>query len=1076
MSTERRIVSVLFIDLVGFTPFSESRDPEEVRALITEYFELADETIRRFGGTVDKFIGDAVMAWWGATTAHEDDAERAVRAALDVLDTVGALGERAGVPGLAARAAVMTGEAAVGPGGNDKGLLLGDLVNSTSRLQSVADPGTVLVGDATASRIKGAVELVSEGSLELKGKAHPISAWRAVRVLAERGGRGRAEVIEPPFVGRDSELRLLKDLLHSTGKERRARLVSLIGEAGIGKSRMASELKKYADGLVETVFWHEGRSPAYGDAVNLWALGEMVRERAGLQETDDDATTREKLVEVTESILVDEAARDWVQERLEPLLGIGDSVGGDQAELFSAARAFFEAVSLQGTVVLVFEDLHWADPSLLEFVEELTDWSHDFPILVITLARPDLLERRPDWGSGRRGFTSLRLGPLTDADMTEMISQVVLGASDEAVARIVAKAAGVPLFAVEIVRMLQAEADDGGLAKATDSIEVPGSIQAVISARLDRLGPDERDLVRDAAVLGHTFGLDGLAALRDEPGDKIERRLSDLVRKEVLELVRDPRSPERGQYRWLQSLLKEVAYSRIAKADRHRRHLSAARYYRDLDDPELAPVAMAHYVSALETSDHEPHQLRSEVVETVRRALDRARSLHAHDQVISMVDLALPAVDDEAKPELWEWGAEAAGSISDLGKAAAYTQAFMEHARSLGPPAIHRAYALSGLTAILARRFDQAIELLEPHLREHDDWKVDEGLAMTAVHYARALQLLGRNTEAASTADMALEAVEALKLDQGIADAMITRGTALADTRPNQGLALLKGAMALAHKRQASRTALRAQINIGATSTDLRESHEYNNAAFTEAKRIGDRRLTRFTAANLVGGARLDLDFDEKILSDPILVGSGPESVSLLLAEAALQGYRGDLARAEELLEESEKMAAGETDVRLHLAVERARSFLAMLSGDAESPYVTGMRHLREDPFLPSLSLWIAANGASILGDRQKLEAVKEAGRSLTLDGPGRIGSQQVEIVLDLMDGQLDRALGQADELAEWLSEQELRVPELWLRTAVARQLPPGHPHRAVHAARAREIAETAGAEGLLRRVDELLA
>lgn len=1079
LAIERRVVSVLFIDLVGFTPFSENRDPEEVRALITEYFELAGETIGRFGGTVDKFIGDAVMAWWGATTAHEDDAERAVRAALDVVDTVVALGERAGVPDLAARAAVMTGEASVGPGGNEKGLLLGDLVNSTSRLQAVADPGTVFVGDATASRIKEAVELVPAGSFEVKGKAHPITAWRAVRVLAERGGRGRADVVEPPFVGRDSELRLLKDLLHATGKERRARLVSLVGEAGIGKSRLASELKKYADGLVEPVFWHEGRSPAYGDAVNLWALGEMIRQRAGLQETDDDSTTRERLIETTEGLVSDPSSRSWVRERLESLLGIGDSIGGDQAELFSAARAFFEAISSQGTVVLVFEDLHWADPNLLEFVEELTDWSHNFPILVLTLARPDLLERRPDWGSGRRGFTSLRLGPLTDEDMTEMISQMVAGASNEAIARIVAKAAGVPLFAVEIVRMLQSEGVGAGLAEATESIEVPGSIQAVISARLDRLEPQERDLVRDAAVLGHTFGMDGLAALRDEPVDKFEHRLSGLVRKEVLELVRDPRSPERGQYRWLQSLLKEVAYSRLAKADRHRRHLSAARYYRDLEDPELAQVAMSHFISALETGEHEPHELQSEMVEAVRRALDRARSLHAHDQVISMVDLALPAVDDDAKPELWEWGAKAATRNSDLTKAEAYTQAFMEYARPLGPPIIHRAYALAGLTAVEFRRFDQAVALLEPHLQEHDDFTVDSGLAMAAVHYSRALMLLGRSAQAAAAADSALEAVEGFALNEGTADAMITRGAALSTTRPNQGLALLKGALALARKHQISHTALRAQINIGATTPDFKEGHEYTRAAFEEAKRIGDRQKARFVAGNLVGGARLDLEFDEKILADPILFGSGPDGVELLLREAWLRALRGDLVRAEGLIAESEEMSSGETDIRLRLAIEHARSSLALVNGDAEMPYETDMRHLRDHPFFePSSHLWSAAIGASLLGDRKKLEAVREARESLTLvlTGLGLAASQQINIMFDLMDGDLDHALSQAEELGTWLWEQELCLPELLLRTAVARQLPTDHPQRATHSARAREIAEAAGADSLLRMIDHFLS
>ena len=273
-------MSVLFVDLVGFTSLSEGRDPEDVRALVTRYFDVAREIVERFGGTVDKYIGDAVMAWWGATASQEDDAERAVRAALEIVDRVESLGEEIGIEALAARAGVMTGEASVGPGGNEKGLLLGDLVNSTSRIQSVAEPGTVLVGPTTAGLVGGAIDLIDAGSHVVKGREEPIVASRALRTVAERGGRGRVDALEPPFVGRVSELRLLKEMLHAAGNDGRARLVSLVGQAGIGKSRLIWEFRKYIDGLVETVYWHEGRSPSYGDGITLWALAEMIRHRA----------------------------------------------------------------------------------------------------------------------------------------------------------------------------------------------------------------------------------------------------------------------------------------------------------------------------------------------------------------------------------------------------------------------------------------------------------------------------------------------------------------------------------------------------------------------------------------------------------------------------------------------------------------------------------------------------------------------------------------------------------------------------------------------------------------------------
>ena len=279
---ERRLVTVLFADLVGFTPFAEERDAEDVRETLSRYFQIASDVIGRYGGTVEKFIGDAVMAVWGAPVAREDDPERAVRAGLELVDAVQTLGT-----GIQARAGVLTGEAAVTLGATNQGMVAGDIVNTASRLQSVAPPGTVLVGEATQRAASQAIAYEPVGEQTLKGKATPVPAWRAVRVVAETGGRNRAETLEAPFVGRDIELRLLKDLFHATGRERRARLVSVTGVGGIGKSRLAWEFLKYIDGLLENVWWHHGRSPAYGEGITFWALGEMVRGRAGLVETDD---------------------------------------------------------------------------------------------------------------------------------------------------------------------------------------------------------------------------------------------------------------------------------------------------------------------------------------------------------------------------------------------------------------------------------------------------------------------------------------------------------------------------------------------------------------------------------------------------------------------------------------------------------------------------------------------------------------------------------------------------------------------------------------------------------------------
>jgi len=337
---ERRLVSVLFADLVGFTPFAEERDAEDVRDTLSRYFDLASEVIGRYGGTVEKFIGDAVMAVWGAPTAQEDDAELAVRAALELVDAVRSLGS-----GIEARAGVLTGEAAVTIGATNQGMVAGDLVNTAARLQGVALPGWVLVGGSTHRAASGAIAFEEVGEQALKGKAAPVAAWRALRVVAQRGGQGRADMPEPPFVGRDEEFRLLKDLLAAAGRDRRTRLVSITGPGGIGKSRLAWELEKYIDGLVETVYWHRGRSPASGDGITFWALGEMGRRRAGLAETDDEPTTRERIATTVADFVPDPADRRWVEPALLTLLGLEPPPAGGRESLFAAWRIFFERIA-----------------------------------------------------------------------------------------------------------------------------------------------------------------------------------------------------------------------------------------------------------------------------------------------------------------------------------------------------------------------------------------------------------------------------------------------------------------------------------------------------------------------------------------------------------------------------------------------------------------------------------------------------------------------------------------------------------------------------------------------------------
>ena len=387
--------------------------------------------IERYGGTVEKFIGDAVMAVWGAPVAREDDAERAVRAALDLLDAVHALRSEVGASSLEARAGVLTGEAAITLGAEGQGMVAGDLVNTASRIQSAAEPGTVLVGDATKRSTEAAIVFEDAGEHTLKGKAEPLQLWRAVRVIGLRGGALKSAGVEPAFVGRDRDLRLVKELFHASAEDRRGNLVSVVGIGGIGKSRLAWEFEKYIDGLADDVMWHSGRCLAYGDGVAFWALAEMVRGRAGIVEDEDAQAARAKLRAAIEEHLPDPQERRFVEPRLGHLLGLEEGAVGDQENLFAAARMFFEHVTAQGPTVLVFEDIHWADSALLDFIEYLIEWSRDVPLFVLTLARPELIERRPTWGSGTRNFTSIFLEPLSEDSMEALLTGPVPGLSED---------------------------------------------------------------------------------------------------------------------------------------------------------------------------------------------------------------------------------------------------------------------------------------------------------------------------------------------------------------------------------------------------------------------------------------------------------------------------------------------------------------------------------------------------------------------------------------------------------------------------------------------------------------------
>ena len=454
-------------------------------------------------------------------------------------------------------------------------------------------------------------------------------------------------------MGRVDEMRLLKELLGATGRDRRTRLVSVTGPAGIGKSRLAWELEKYIDGVVEAIYWHRGRSPAYGEGVSFWALGEMVRSRARLAESDDEATTRQGISAVVAEYVSDEQERGWIEPALLALLGIEPPPQGGRELLFAAWRTFFERIAARGTTVLVFEDLHWADAGLLDFIEHVLEWSRGVPILILGLARPELLERREGWGSGWRNFNALALDPLSDASMREVLAGMAPGLPDAVVTAVVGKADGIPLYAVEMMRMLVADGRlrlvDGVYQPTAElgELTVPESLRSLIASRLDALDPVDRGLLSDASVLGQSFTLPSLAAVSGTEPAELEPRLRSLVRRELLTLDVDPRSPERGQYAFVQGLIAEVAYATLARRDRRERHLAAARYFEGVGDDELAGILASHYVSAHEASAAGPEAdaVAAQARLALRGAADRAAALGGHEQAVSYLGQALHGHD-----------------------------------------------------------------------------------------------------------------------------------------------------------------------------------------------------------------------------------------------------------------------------------------------------------------------------------------------------------------------------------------------------------------------------------------------
>jgi class 3 adenylate cyclase len=934
---ERRVCSVLFCDLVGFTPLSESRDPEAVRELLSRYFGVARTVIGRYGGTVEKFIGDAVMAVWGTPAASEGDAERAVRAALDLVAAVQALGAEAGAEGLAARAGVVTGEMAVNLGAVGEGMVAGDAVNTAARVQAAAGPGQVLADESTQRLAGRAVGFADAGEHTLKGKAEPQRLWRATRVVSAVGGVQRVDGLEAPLTGRDAELRTVRELFHAAVERQVPRLVLVSGPAGVGKSRLGWEFEKYTDGLAAEVWWHRGRCLSYGEGVAFWALAEIVRQRLAIAEEDLAEAAAAKLKDGLNEFVPDPAEQAYVGARLGRLLGVpfpGDAGGPmPREELFAGWRLFFERLAGQMPVVLLVEDAQHADHGLLDFLDHLIDWARDLPIYVLVFARPELQQARPGFGTGRNRST-LTLDPLDRASMDRLVDALVPGMPPAARATVTDQAQGVPLFAVETVRALidrdivQPVEGEYRLVGDIGRLAVPDSLHALLAARLDALDPGVRRLVTDAAVLGASFPAEALVAVSGKDEPTVRAALAELVRREVLAVSADPLSPEKGSYQFSQQMLRQVAYDTLSRRDRKARHLAVAAHLRAAfagDGEEVADVIARHYLDALTAAPEDPdaERIRAQAAAARIRAAERAERTGALAQAATSYASAAEltpepdAPGQQAAARLWERAAQAAVDAGDFAPAVGYADRARETYLQCGQErAAARVQAIAGQALRLWGRLAEARDRLTPAMEvlraepDRDTVRALDQLATVAV--------FSGSPDGDQLSAEALTLGQDLDVDASLLSSLFrTRGIfmGMAGRRP-QSIAYLQESARLATQAGDNLSLGRTLNNLSHSlaATDPAGAAEAARTAAGHLRRAGARDYLAITAFNL-GQVLLmlgDWDAAEAELAHAADADGLAGNEAVIACQAWLAALRGDTGRADHLLTGAPDLRASE--------------------------------------------------------------------------------------------------------------------------------------------------------------------
>lgn len=908
-------------------------DPEDVRTILSSYHDRVRHELERFGGTVEKFIGDAVMAVFGAPQTHEDDPERAVRAALSIREWI-----REEEPDLRLRIGISSGEVVVSLGSRPaegEAIVAGDLVNSAQRIESAAPVNGILVGESTYRATRGAIEYQAVGPVLAKGKSEPIVVWEALapraRVVVER-------MEGAPLIGRDRELALLQSTLERVKSTREPQLLTLVGVPGIGKSRLVFELFKAIEVGGELVYWRRGRSLPYGEGVAFWALAEMVKLQAGILESDPAAIAEEKLQAAVSDLLEDSGDARWVGTQLRPLLGLGadgEKIAIQRQEAFVAWRRFFEAMAERRPLVLIFEDLHWADDALLDFVDEMVDWATGVQLLVLVTARPELLARRPGWGGGKSNAVTISLSPLTEEETSRLV-HALMGRSAllaETQSELLEKAGGNPLYTEEFVAL----AVEQGL-KGPAGSALPESVHGIVAARLDGLSSEEKSILQDAAVIGRVFWSGALVHVSNRESGEIEHDLHALERREFIRRERRTSVAGETEYLFRHILVRDVAYNQIPRALRGEKHRLTAEWIKSLGRPEdHAEVLAHHYLAALEYARATGQDTRSFMDPArvaIHRAGDRALSLNAFEAAARFFAAALNLTPADApeRPRLLLGYGEAQFQQGSMEAEATLGEAVQALLVAADRDGAARAEIMLANARWTGGTRDLAYEHLARAVGLLEDAPASPSKARVLSEVSRYHMLGSRPEEAIRIGQEAYAMAESLGLDEVRAHALDNIGCSRAFMNDEAGFVDLKRSIEIAASAH-STEALRGYNNLGVQFIyrgDFRSAMEAFAAGWEVAERYRGVPTGVFLLSQRVTvafGAGL---WDECLrLGEEFRAEAGPnhyQSTTTIEIRGRIRLARGDLQGA---LEDAATSLSRSRDIKDPQRLEASLSFSA---------------------------------------------------------------------------------------------------------------------------------------------------